>query len=88
MRRTLFFSFSLCFYLKNRNKYPYDFQDYQVHHKDKNKLNNREENLELIPRIEHENQHKIMRHEYRIIDVLIAIIFLSAAHNIFLFFTT
>ncbi|MFH1376543.1 MAG: HNH endonuclease [Candidatus Woesearchaeota archaeon] len=71
---------------KNRKKYPYDFQDYQVHHRDRNKLNNRIENLELIPRIEHEYKHKIIRHEYRLINALIAIIFLSIAHNIFLFF--
>ncbi len=48
---------------KNRKKYPLEFWDYQVHHKDGIKLNNKPENLELIPRGEHEKRHGIIRRE-------------------------
>ncbi len=50
-------------YLKDRKKYPLEFKDYQVHHKDRNKNNNGAENLELIPRAEHEKRHGIIRRE-------------------------
>jgi|SRR3989344_8892947 len=50
-------------YLKEREKYPLEFKEYQVHHKDKNKENNRVENLELVHRAEHEKKHGIVRRE-------------------------
>ncbi|MEK6932556.1 MAG: HNH endonuclease [Nanoarchaeota archaeon] len=51
-------------YLKNRKKYLLKFNEYQVHHKDKDKKNNRIENLELIEKRDHELKHNIHRHEY------------------------
>lgn len=51
-------------YLKDRKKYPLDFSDYQVHHKDKVKTHNWVENLELKERVEHEKEHKIIRREH------------------------
>jgi inner membrane protein involved in colicin E2 resistance len=50
-------------YLKNKKKYPLKFEDYQVHHIDKNKENNKVENLKLVERGEHEKEHGIVRRE-------------------------
>jgi hypothetical protein len=50
-------------YLKNEEKYPLDFKDYQIHHKDQDKTNNRVENLELKERKAHEEEHKFIRRE-------------------------
>jgi len=58
-------------YLKDRKKYPLKFTEYQVHHKDKDKLNNRLENLEILEKREHEKKHNIERHEYKDIRYLI-----------------
>ena len=44
-------------YLRNRDKYPLPFSKYQVHHKDKNKLNNEVSNLQLVTKEEHEEIH-------------------------------
>ena len=46
-------------YQKNRDKYPLLFRQYQVHHKDKNKLNNEVSNLQLVIKEEHELIHGI-----------------------------
>lgn len=44
-------------YLKHKDKYPLPFSKYQVHHKDKNKLNNHPDNLDLFTQEEHEAIH-------------------------------
>ena len=61
---------------KNRKKYPLEFWEYQVHHKDKDKLNNTPENLELLSRLEHEIRHGLERREWDIIRLLIVVIFM------------
>jgi hypothetical protein len=48
-------------YLKHRKKYPYRFRYYIVHHKDKNKLNNRVNNLMVLTPKEHKKYHKHLR---------------------------
>jgi len=63
--------------MKDRKKYPLEFLQYQVHHKDGNKENNRIDNLELVEIREHEIKHNIHRYEYSIIKNLIIIGFLS-----------
>lgn len=50
-------------YSKDRKKYPLKFSEYQVHHKDGDKLNNRPENLELVERGNHEKKHGVIRRE-------------------------
>jgi hypothetical protein len=57
-------------WIKDRKKYPFEFREYQVHHKDGNKLNNRVENLELKTVYEHEYEHHIERAEWKIIRYL------------------
>lgn len=39
--------------------YPLRFREYQVHHKDGNKLNNRASNLQILTREEHKEVHGI-----------------------------
>ena len=56
---------------KNRKKYPLEFKEYQVHHKDKNKKNNKIENLELKSIREHEAEHNLIRYEYPIIKTFL-----------------
>lgn len=46
-------------YLKNRDKYPLPFRQYQVHHIDGNKDHNHSSNLKLVTREEHEKIHGI-----------------------------
>ena len=57
-------------YLKDRGKYPLDFKEYQVHHKDGNKNNNHSDNLKLKEQREHEKEHNIHRFEYAQINSL------------------
>jgi len=40
-------------------RYPQRFREYQVHHKDRNKLNNHPDNLEILTREEHKLKHGI-----------------------------
>ncbi len=63
-------------YLKNRKKYSLPFKKYQVHHKNKNKNDNRVENLELKTIYEHEYEHKVERAEWILIRILVVIIFI------------
>lgn len=42
-------------YSANRKKYPLRFRDYQVHHKDNEKQNNRWDNLQIVTETEHED---------------------------------
>ncbi len=42
-------------YSANREKYPLRFRDYQVHHKDNEKQNNRWDNLQIVTKTEHED---------------------------------
>ena len=44
----------------NRIKYPLRFRSYDIHHIDRNKLNNKIENLELLTRKQHKKKHKII----------------------------
>ena len=48
-------------YLKNREKYPLPFSKYVVHHKDKNKRNNRVSNLEILTEKQHNIIHGIIK---------------------------
>ncbi len=57
-------------YLKDRKKYHLDFKEYQVHHIDRNKLNNDPMNLQIITVREHEHTHGIERAEVIIIKAL------------------
>jgi len=50
-------------YLKDRKKYSLEFKEYQVHHKDGNKQNNKIENLMLVTLSEHEKSHGVIRRE-------------------------
>jgi len=59
---------------KDRKKYPLEFKEYQVHHKDGIKLNNKADNLELIQIRDHELKHNIHRHEYQVIKTGIVFI--------------
>ena len=70
-------------YLKNRKKYPLNFSEYQVHHKDKDIINNRVENLEVIlPRV-HEEKHGKQRVEWAIIKMLAGIAVASFVIRLF-----
>ncbi len=42
-------------YSADRKKYPLQFRDYQVHHKDNEKQNNRWDNLQIVTETEHED---------------------------------
>ena len=42
-------------YSADRKRYPLQFRDYQVHHKDNEKQNNRYDNLQLVTKLEHED---------------------------------
>ena len=44
-------------YLKDRKKYPLPFSEYEIHHKDGNKLHNNPDNLELLSPEEHIDKH-------------------------------
>ena len=66
-------------YKKNRKKYPFEFEDYQVHHTDGNKLNNDPTNLKLVFRFEHEKEHGLERGEWDIIRVLVVFIVMLVA---------
>ncbi len=50
-------------YLKNRDKYPLPFRCYQIHHIDRNKTNNRVDNLEILTEEEHRKVHGIEEDE-------------------------
>jgi len=67
---------------KNRKKYPLEFWEYTVHHKDGDKLNNKSENLELLTRIEHETKHRLERREWDIIRVLVVLVFALSINSI------
>ena len=46
--------------LYNKDKYPLKFGEYQVHHVDRNKLNNDSSNLIICTRSQHEEFHGIV----------------------------
>jgi len=46
-------------YKNNRHEYPLKFRNYQIHHKNRNNLDNRVENLQITIREEHEKIHNI-----------------------------
>jgi len=56
IHRTLAFRF---IYMKNRNIYQLPFKQYQVHHRDYNKLNNDIFNLIVLTYDEHQMLHKV-----------------------------
>lgn len=43
----------------NKGDFDLEFWEYDVHHKDRNKLNNRKDNLEILTREEHKKKHGI-----------------------------
>lgn len=45
-------------HLYSKWKYRYRFGSYDVHHKDRNKLNNDPDNLEILTRAEHRAKHR------------------------------
>ena len=54
-------------YLKNREKFQFPFSEYQIDHEDRNKQNNRVDNLDLVHIRDHEVKHNLLRYEYSII---------------------
>ena len=61
-------------YSKNKKKYPFPFEEYQVHHIDKNKLNNKPENLKVLTTREHEQLHGFMRAEWGLIYLILSFV--------------
>lgn len=45
-------------YLKNRKQYPRPFEEYEVHHVNHNRNDNRPSNLRLLLRNEHQSFHR------------------------------
>jgi len=70
-------------YEKDRKKYPLPFEEYQVHHVDKNKSNNKTENLQLLTKREHEELHCLVRAEWYLIYLLSTIILIQYFLSIF-----
>lgn len=46
-------------YYGNRHKYPRRFREYEVHHKDRNKLNNHPSNLDIVTPSQHDWIHRL-----------------------------
>ena len=46
-------------YLKNKEDYSLPFKKYDIHHKDRDKDNNRTSNLDIVTRDEHEQIHNL-----------------------------
>ena len=63
-------------YLKNRNKYPLQFSQYQIHHKNQDKQDNNLENLEIVTRTQHERIHWVDI-EGRLIKILFILLFFT-----------
>ena len=55
---------------KNKKKFTLPFEEYSVHHKDGNKLNNSSDNLEILTRSQHEQKHGLERIEWDLIRAL------------------
>jgi len=46
-------------FLKDKEYYPLSFEKYIIHHKDRDKDNNRTSNLDIVTRDEHEQIHSL-----------------------------
>jgi len=47
-------------YIKDIGKYPLRFREYDIHHIDGNKLNNKSKNLQILTREQHKQVHGIL----------------------------
>jgi len=65
-------------YLPNLKVYPYDFEEYEIHHKNKDKLDNRPDNLELKLPADHYYTHFTKDHK-RIKDAQLDTFFVKKA---------
>ena len=74
-------------YVNNRRKYPLKFESYIVHHKDGDKLNNDVDNLEILKRAEHENNHGIFndKEQFKKFVIYAIIILVIVWGTVFLF---
>ncbi len=77
------------FYLKDRKKYPLDWNEYIVHHEDGDKLNNKPENLKILLKKEHEKVHGVRKNNFLMRNlwwiILIAIILVGLILSLTLF---
>ncbi|MBD3249837.1 hypothetical protein GF336_07355 [Candidatus Woesearchaeota archaeon] len=67
---------------KNKKKFPFPFEEYQVHHIDKDKKNYRSDNLKLLTVREHEIEHNLVRAETLVIKALFVLFCMMGVLNI------
>jgi len=71
-------------YSKNKEKYPFAFDQYLIHHIDSNKRNNRPENLKLLTKYEHETIHGYERFEWDIIRILVVLLIFASISPLYI----
>ncbi len=50
-------------------EYPSRFREYEIHHKDRNKLNNNVDNLQILMHEEHSKEHGIKIDEMKVAEI-------------------